>query len=294
MQGSGESAKRAMLKQRLLTAAVLMPIFLAALFLMDELGFSIFLAVILALSLFEWSNLSGIKPLIIKGAYIAAGIVITVVLLYSGLVGRELFIVVFAFWLLAVYRLSVFAKREHVYKTAEGNGPLAWLDGYFVLIPAMLGLQTLKAVDPAAPQLLLIFFFIIWSADTGAYLAGRTWGKHKLAPKISPGKTIEGLVGGLLAAIVVAALAAVLMWQLSAEKLLLWLLAVAIVTLFSVVGDLFESIYKRRAGVKDSGKILPGHGGILDRIDSACAAIPPYMLVLYQFDLLAPASTPLS
>ncbi len=294
MQGLGESAKRAMLRQRLLTAAVLMPIFLAALFLMDELGFSIFLAVILSLSLFEWSNLSGIKSLIIKGTYIAAGIAITVILQYSGLVGREMFILVFALWILAVYRLSAFAKREHVYKTAEGNGPLAWLDGYFVLIPAMLGLQTLKAYDPAAPQLLLIFFFIIWSADTGAYLAGRTWGKHKLAPKISPGKTIEGLVGGLLAAIIVAAVAAVLMWQLSAQKLLLWLLAVVIVTLFSVVGDLFESIYKRRAGVKDSGKILPGHGGILDRIDSACAAIPPYLLVLYQFDLLAAASTPLS
>jgi phosphatidate cytidylyltransferase len=294
MQGSDEPTKQVMLKQRLLTAAVLMPIFLAALFLMDELGFSILLAVVLALSLFEWANLSGIQSHTIKGIYIAAGIIIAAMFLYSGVVGQELFIIVFALWLVVVYRLFQFAKREHAYKSALGNGPLAWLDGYFVLIPTVLGLQALKAYDSAAPQLLLIFFFIIWSADTGAYLAGRTWGKHKLAPRISPGKTIEGLIGGLLAALVVAALAAALVWELSLQELLLWLLAVAIVTLFSVVGDLFESIYKRRAGVKDSGKLLPGHGGILDRIDSTCAALPSYMLVLYQFDLLAATGTSLS
>ena len=275
-----------MLKQRLLTAAILIPVFLAALFLMDELEFAIFLAVILILSLNEWANLSGIQSIAVKLAYITAGVVIAAIVQYSGLVGQAMFILVFALWLIVVLRLIQFGKQVHDAKAAAGNGPMAWLDGYFVLLPTVLGLQVLKADDPAVPQLLLIFFFIIWSADTGAYLAGRTWGKNKLAPAISPGKTIEGLIGGVIGAQIIAVLVGILVWELSLSKLLLWLLAVALVTLFSVAGDLFESIYKRRAGVKDSGKLLPGHGGVLDRIDSACAALPPYILVIYQFDLL--------
>jgi len=275
-----------MLKQRLLTVAVVMPIFLAALFLMDETSFSLFLAVILVLSLIEWASLSDIQSTVIKLAYITAGVAIAAIFQYSDLVGQTLFILVFALWLVVVLRLFLFDRQGHDHQAATGNGPLAWLDGYFVLLPTVLGLQVLKTHDPSVPQLLLIFFFIIWSADTGAYLAGRTWGKHKLAPSISPGKTIEGLIGGLLGALIVATLVGILVWQLSLTKLVLWLLAVIVITLFSVSGDLFESIYKRRAGVKDSGKLLPGHGGVLDRIDSACAALPPYLLVIYQFDLL--------
>lgn len=275
-----------MLKHRLLTAAILIPVFLAALFLMDELGFAVFLTVILVLSLYEWANLSGIQSIAIKLTYITAGVAIAVMLQYSGLVGQAMFVLVFALWLVVVLRLFQYGKQVQTQEVPVGNGRLAWLDGYFVLLPTVLGLQVLKAEDAYAPLLLLIFFFIIWSADTCAYLAGRTWGKHKLAPAISPGKTIEGLLGGLVGALIIAALVGILMWELPTAKLLLWLLAVAVVTLFSVAGDLFESIYKRRAGVKDSGKLLPGHGGVLDRIDSACAALPPYMLVIYQFDLL--------
>ena len=274
-----------MLKQRLLTAAVLIPLFLAALFLMDGLGFAIFLAVILVLGLYEWANLSAIQSPFIKVIYIVAGVAIAAMLQYSGLAGQALFIVVFVLWLLVVSRLFTFSRQVHANNTAPGNGTFAWLVGYFVLLPTVLGLFILKQSD-LSPQLLLIFFFMIWSADTGAYLAGRTLGKHKLAPAISPGKTIEGLFGGVIAALIAAALAGVLVLDLSMQSLALWLFAIVIVTLFSVAGDLFESIYKRRAGVKDSGKLLPGHGGVLDRIDSACAALPPYMLVLYQFDLL--------
>ncbi|MFW2439735.1 MAG: phosphatidate cytidylyltransferase [Arenicellales bacterium] len=277
-----------MLKQRLLTVAVLMPVFLAALFLMDALSFALFLLVILVLSLFEWANLSAIKSSFTRVLYIAAGVAIVVAVQYFGLAGRGLFIFVFALWLIVIVRLFRFGHKKNETQSPAGNGRLAWLDGYFVLLPTILGLQILKAQDLAAPQLLLVFFFIIWSADTGAYLAGRSLGKHKLAPRISPGKTIEGLIGGLIGAIMIAAIVGVLVWDLSAGELIFWLLAAIFITLFSVAGDLFESIYKRRAGVKDSGKLLPGHGGVLDRIDSACAALPPYMLVLYQFDFLAP------
>jgi len=275
-----------MLKQRLLTAAVLMPIFIAALFLMDTLSFALFLLVILVFSLFEWANLSAIRSTFTRVIYIAAGVAIVVMLQYYELAGRELFLIVFAMWLVVIVRLFRFEHRENASQGPSGNGRLAWLDGYFVLLPAILGLEILKAQDPDVPQLLLVFFFIIWSADTGAYLAGRSLGKHKLAPRISPGKTIEGLIGGLVGALTVAAIVGVLVWELAAGKLIFWLLAVVFITLLSVAGDLFESIYKRRAGVKDSGTLLPGHGGLMDRIDSACAALPPYILLLYQFDLL--------
>ena len=274
-----------MLKQRLLTAAVLIPLFLAALFLMDGQGFAIFLSVILVLSLSEWARLSAIQSPLVKVIYILAGLVIAIFLQFSGIAGQELFIAVLVLWLFVAIRLITFSRMKHEKGATPGNGSLAWLVGYFVLIPTMLGLQIMKLSD-LSTQLLLIFFFIIWSADTGAYLAGRTWGKHKLAPAISPGKTVEGLLGGVITALITAVVAGILVLDLSLQKLIPWLLAIVIVTLFSVVGDLFESIFKRRAGLKDSGKLLPGHGGVLDRIDSACAALPPYMLVLYQFDLL--------
>jgi len=276
------------LKQRLLTAAVLIAVFLAALFLMNPLNFVLFLLVILVLSLFEWADLSAIKNPLARVIYVAVGVAIVVMIQYYGLAGKELFLIVFAIWLVVIVRLFRLGHMDSEQQRLSGNSVLAWLDGYFVLLPTILGLEILKVQDSAVPQLLLVFFFIIWSADTGAYLAGRSLGRHKLAPVISPGKTIEGLIGGLVGALTTAAIVGVVVWKLSPGKLIFWLFAVVFITLFSVAGDLFESIYKRRAGVKDSGKLLPGHGGVLDRIDSACAALPPYILVLYYFDLVAP------
>ncbi len=280
-----------MLKQRLLTVAILLPLFIAALFLMDTLSFSLFLLIILVFSLYEWANLSAINSSFARVLYISVGVAIVVSIQFYGLADRGFFLLVSALWLVVIARLFHFGNKKKVHQGPVGNGRLAWLDGYFVLLPAILGLEILKAQDTVAPQLLLVFFFIIWSADTGAYLAGRSLGKHKLAPRISPGKTIEGLIGGLAGALVIAAVVGTLVWELPAAKLIFWLFAVVLIALFSVAGDLFESIYKRRAGVKDSGKLLPGHGGVLDRIDSTCAAIPPYILVLYQFNILAPGVT---
>ena len=118
---------------------------------------------------------------------------------------------------------------------------------------------------------------VVWAADSGAYFAGKRFGKRRLAPAISPGKTVAGLVGGLAAALTVAALLA---WAAAdAAQIRWWLAAALVAALFSVVGDLYESSLKRRAGVKDSGGLLPGHGGILDRIDGLIAALPPFAVV---------------
>jgi phosphatidate cytidylyltransferase len=125
---------------------------------------------------------------------------------------------------------------------------------------------------------LLMALMIVWAADSGAYFAGRKFGKHKLSPRISPNKTVEGLIGGVAAGMLVALLFA---WFF-ADATIKQLPAIAVVAiwtiLFSVVGDLFESLLKRHVGAKDSGALIPGHGGVLDRIDSVLAALPVFAL----------------
>jgi phosphatidate cytidylyltransferase len=128
------------------------------------------------------------------------------------------------------------------------------------------------------PLLLLFLLVLIWVADSGAYFAGHRWGKRKLAPVISPGKSWEGVYGALVGA---SLCGAVLAWYQQDEAGALWLIPVSVVTVaISVVGDLFESILKRRMDMKDSGNLLPGHGGMLDRIDSLTAAAPVFALGL--------------
>ena len=278
-----------MLKQRLLTAAILLPLFVAALFFLDPLWFTVLLLLVLMLGFHEWAVLSAIANTGLRLAYIAAGIAVAVILVLTeqhGFLETPFFILVAGVWVIIMFWLIRYNASESADAGARGNGQYAWLVGFFVLIPAVMGMRILKQEDASDPQLLLVFFLIIWSADTGAYLAGRKWGQHKLAPRISPGKTIEGVAGGVVAALVVGLLAGLLLWELPVQLLLLWLLSVIAISLLSVVGDLFESIYKRRADVKDSGNILPGHGGVLDRIDSTCAALPLYMIVLYQLELI--------
>jgi phosphatidate cytidylyltransferase len=157
------------------------------------------------------------------------------------------------------------------------RSPLALaLTGWIVIVPSWLALSRLQA----DPRLLLALLGVIWVSDTAAYLAGRTWGRHKLAPSISPGKTWEGVAG---AAVAVAVYYVVLLiaapawsgWQNAGGAILF-----GAVALMGVVGDLFESWMKRQAAVKDSGGLLPGHGGVLDRIDSMTAALPIAALLL--------------
>ena len=146
-----------------------------------------------------------------------------------------------------------------------------WICGALVLIPAYLAIMSLYSLQPA---LLLFVLIIVWVADIGAYFTGKRFGKVKLAPKISPGKTWEGVFGGLLAVAVLTLVRA--RWQeIDIAVLLPFCLAVAII---SIIGDLTVSMFKRNAGVKDSGRLFPGHGGVLDRIDSVTAAAPLFAL----------------
>lgn len=152
------------------------------------------------------------------------------------------------------------------------------LAGALVLLPTWLACVELRTVDPLRPTLLLYLFALVWAADSSAYFVGRQWGKRRLAPTISPGKTVEGLVGAACAVVVLATVCGKMVWQFNGYALFLWV-GLALSTLgFSVVGDLVQSKLKRLAGVKDSGTWLPGHGGVLDRIDALTAAAPVFLI----------------
>jgi phosphatidate cytidylyltransferase len=147
------------------------------------------------------------------------------------------------------------------------------------VIPAWCALALIHASQPHGNRWLLVALMIVWAADSGAYFAGRRFGKTKLSPRISPNKTVEGMIGGVVAGMLVALVAAPLVDPGIHPKELVYVAIVAIWTiLFSVVGDLFESLLKRHVGAKDSGTLIPGHGGVLDRIDSVLAALPVFAI----------------
>lgn len=159
----------------------------------------------------------------------------------------------------------------------------------YIAVPLALTIRLTLVVDPFSSMtqfdgsLLLAIFIFIWVNDTGAYLVGSRWGKRRLAPSISPKKSVEGSIGGLLLVLLSAVVLRLLLFpELSWLRILL---IATVVAVFGTIGDLFESSLKRQAGVKDSGKLIPGHGGILDRIDSLLLAVPAVYLLLAFLDL---------
>ena len=178
-----------------------------------------------------------------------------------------------AWWLVAFIWLAMRAQA--------GGRLAAGVVGFLVLVPAGLGLAHLVALRPHGQVLVLYLLVLIAAADVGAYFGGRAFGRRKLAPHVSPGKTWEGFAAGMLAAAVVAG-AGALMFDVPFWP---WLFLCELVALVSVVGDLTESMFKRHVGLKDSGSLLPGHGGVLDRIDSLTAAAPTFLLGLMALGL---------
>jgi phosphatidate cytidylyltransferase len=186
-----------------------------------------------------------------------------------------------AAWLVAFLRVAalwwVAAFLWLALAAGKGGRAAVVVVGFVVLVPAAVGLGRLALVEPNGRLLLLYLLVLIAAADVGAYFGGRRLGRHKLAPRVSPGKTWEGFAAGMLG----AAAAGLLGARLFQQPLLPWLAVCVLVALVSVVGDLSESQFKRRAGLKDSGTLLPGHGGVLDRVDSVTAAGPVFLLGLH-------------
>lgn len=261
-----------MLAARIGTAAVLIAALLAALFLLPRPWLALVAGGLIALAAFEWAKLCrlGRGQALLYAVAIAAAFALA----WLAELERPAFAVAALFWGIAapawLWR-GVTAHQVH------------WLGavGFVVLVPAALAMVALSA------GALLLVLGLIWVADTAAYFAGRRFGRRKLAPSISPGKTWEGAVGALLGAVAYAIICQMLVPQLQAQisgaVWLSYLASVAVLCVLSIAGDLFESAAKRQASVKDSGALLPGHGGILDRIDSATSTLPVAGLLLPLF-----------
>lgn len=265
-----------MLRQRILTAVVLGLALLAViLWLPAEAALAVFAVVVLA-GAWEWSMFPRFPVVATRWMYVF-GVALAMALMsfYSRSEQHlhTLLLVALAWWVLAFFWVSL-APASQSRASVAGSGLL-------VLVPAWVAISHLylqpgAGLSTRGPQLVLFLLLLVWAADTGAFFAGRRFGRIKLAPHVSPSKTWEGVLGGLAAAVAVAAIGA---WWFSLRRVAFLSLCVAVV-LISIVGDLTESMFKRYAGLKDSGSVFPGHGGVLDRIDSITAAAPTFLLGL--------------
>src|SRR6266851_1649425 len=276
------------MRTRILTALVLIPVTMAALLFSPPPVWAAITLVIVALASREWAALTGYRKL--RGVLlVTVTVLIGTCMLFtrwSGCDGDggwpEALVVSICgaatlFWVVIAPAWLYFGWR------VESKLVLT-LVGWLVLIATWVAVVQLQARSPA---LLLALMAIVWVADSAAYFAGRRFGKRKLAPAISPGKTWEGVYGALIAVAVYAlallpfAEGAGYSAAIVPSSVIVWVALVLALTGVSIVGDLFESQLKRNRGVKDSGKLLPGHGGVLDRIDALLAALPPAALIAH-------------
>lgn len=282
------------LKKRILTALILLPLALIAIFELPLVPFAIFTAIVMSIGAWEWGPFIGFcnkrKRVILMTVLIGSMLAFAE---YSGLISNgkvdlykpyiELTMwLSLAWWGLALLLVVTYPKSARYWR---GLSWIKGLFGLFTLLPAWVGINIIRAnqfeIDVQSGAWLLLYVFaLVWAADIGAYFAGKAFGKRKLMPNVSPGKTIEGFLGGVVASTTLIFLA--LQTQLFVGHNGAQVVLVSLAVVFSsVLGDLLESMLKRQAGVKDSGTILPGHGGILDRIDSLTAALPVFTCLYF-------------
>ncbi len=263
-----------MLKQRVITALILAPLVIWGILTLPESWFALLLTVVALGGFWEWS------------AFVTAKVAgrITYLLVGGGLLALLYFFstaeVLAAIpwlgvgWLL--FASSLVIRYPQISSSWRESAPLKAVVGLLILLPMWVSVIQIQSTLGA--EFVLVLMLMIWGADTGAYFTGRAWGKNKLSPAVSPGKSWEGVIGGLLASVAVALIAS--NWlELSMSVVLFGGIAL-VVSAVSVMGDLIESLFKRITGIKDSGNILPGHGGVLDRIDSLTTAAPVFYLVM--------------
>ena len=288
-----------MLKERVLSAIVLIALVLCALFLFTPFYFALALGFVATLGIWEWAQFARFKNPLARlciaaflGAFIFLWLYNESNYLDAGRVFENylplLLLNSVGWWALALVLVVTYPSSA---KFWGKNIPLQVLFAFSTLIPFIAAVLRLRldnyTADPHHGLFLLLYVFVlVWAADSGAYFAGRAFGKHKLAPKVSPGKTWQGVFGGMITAAVLA----FVFIHFSGETLLgsrsmsgFVVLSVATVAI-SVLGDLAESMFKRESGIKDSSQLIPGHGGILDRIDSLTAAVP-FFTYFYFFVL---------
>jgi len=263
-----------MLLPRVLTALILAPLFIWAIFAMPTDYFSYFLLLFVALGAWEFTRLIKIEQSLYR-ALVSAGIIGCAMVASAHAQNLQTVLMVsVAWWGLNLYWVVSYPNNVQSW---YGSGIVRVMGGIMLLAPMWVALSSLHA--NYGSEYFLLLMLLIWGADSGAYFVGRAFGKRKLAPNVSPGKSIEGVIGGIALAIIIMLM--FLQYQNAASDTYIGhLLLAVVISSVSVLGDLYESLFKRTSGIKDSGNILPGHGGILDRIDSLTAAAPFFLLGL--------------
>jgi len=274
---SGSRSQGGGLRARVLTASALAPLVMIAVLTLPTVWFGALMAVFIGLAAWEWAGLAGFDTAAVRAAY--GGVVLGCLFLVWGAAPRTLdpFLLAMAalWWLVLSVRLALVRQVD----AAPAREPSLLLLGLLVLVAPWLALLHLHGLPTDGPFLALSLLLLIWMADTAAYFAGRRFGRAKLSPLLSPGKTRVGVYAGVAAAAVWGGVVALVLGLTPAKVLIVMLISTA-AAVMSVTGDLFESLLKRRRGIKDAGSLLPGHGGMLDRIDSATAAAPIFALGL--------------
>jgi len=262
-----------------MTALVLVPLVIWGVLQLTLPLFAAGVGLFILLGAWEWGRLAGLTGIFPRAFFVAACALLLGWFWFIGNSPHMVDIFLYAalvWWLLGLVMVCQYNRRGSGFQLALRNKLVI---GLLILLPTWVALVSLQAAPEFGPEFVLFLLFLIWSADSGAYFAGRQFGKRKLAAQVSPGKTWEGVIGGLLGVALVSLIWSV--WQgYSISYALLFLVICLAVGLSSVLGDLVESLFKRQAGIKDSGSIFPGHGGMLDRIDSLTAAAPLFLLGL--------------
>jgi phosphatidate cytidylyltransferase len=278
-----------MLLQRIITASILVPLVVLAIFKLPVEYFSVIFALIMLLGAWEWANLIEINSVLKRVLFLVLIILpmpvvhfwtqlleiasqlfdLPAIKEYSGLIELTVIPPVL-FWIMTMVLIRnasgslLTLQMKPVYKV---------LMGWFILLAAWMFLSRLRLLYE--PSMTLYFMVLIWGADISAYFVGKKYGTTKLAPEISPGKTVAGMMGALISA-AIASIVLGLIFQFNIIFIMDFMLLSVITVLISIYGDLFFSVVKRHRGVKDTGTLLPGHGGILDRLDSLIAAVPVF------------------
>lgn len=270
-----------MLKTRIITAAVLIPLVILGTLYLPSMAFAVVSGIVFWCAMWEWTALAGFQSVFGRTlCLILMPLCTLLILAILQWIGKSVLqesvpLLILAFWLLAGFSVVYYPKILSFWKQRA----VSVITGCMVLIPAWFMLVALQYLDP---WLVLYVFSLIWVSDIAAYFVGKRFGKHKLARKLSPGKTWEGVLGAFMAGFLVILLGFRLLDQ--NHTLFSWIVLGLITITFSIIGDLFESLFKRLRNLKDSGALLPGHGGLLDRIDSLTAAVPIFAIGFMFFN----------
>ena len=267
-----------MLKYRLLTAFLMGPIILWGIFSLPEFWFSFAAVILVTVGAWEWAAFIGLTKSLERALFVIFNVVLYIVVLYlqNSSLNYTVIYSSAAWWLISIPLLLIFPFKDNNFLRLNFTKGLV---GVVLLLATLVSMVSIRSNPNYGPEFVLYIILMIWFADSGAYFAGRRFGKNKLIPKVSPGKTWEGVIGALVVTIT-SSIVAIDILNIPSSDSVFFVLITFISVVYSIVGDLSESMFKRMSDIKDSGHILPGHGGILDRIDSLMSALPIFFIGL--------------